>query len=525
MCVGFFFLPLWWIGLRLQGSLGLWSSGTNQPNHNKITVDCDATYARELFGRPRQRLQFNAAVVEFMLLTARAYGGYVANLTFFNQWAMLWNEEAHPGATTDADACKSLDELCIGSGGKLYNSVFLTGGGDDTAAAVISTMNAEGREMMTHDEVLQVTASMPMPTDADIMADLGTWGPLPATPHWRTLRWNASGLTASVFQELETYVRDHCLDVILIQETKWSYEATWSNKDYHYVHSPGSGAHNRYGGLLVMISTRLAKADDIQFYAPHPGRLLHVRVPHGNTHVDVLNWYQYAVNQQDNTFDRRQKLLIQLQKTVAHLPRRNLLLLGGDFNCPCEPHGSTCGQAIVPHNQLYYLDVQDHQQVWRSLHLTALNTWSLPQSGQLATFVFGEANAQSYSQIDFVMIRSQHVTNQAKTSHVLADFPVAAWRGGTKHCPVFAWIPVPRSKWRQSLKQQPVVQIDREQLVRDLRCTEAPPTLQALRREVADQLHLPLESFNQVLLQAGERHYPLRRQPTRALYTARGACQ
>ena len=29
------------------------------PNHNKITVDCDATYARELFGRPRQRLQFN----------------------------------------------------------------------------------------------------------------------------------------------------------------------------------------------------------------------------------------------------------------------------------------------------------------------------------------------------------------------------------------------------------------------------------------------------------------------------------
>ena len=146
-----------------------------------------------------------------------------------------------------------------------------------------------------------------------------------ATPHWRTLCWNASGLTASVFQELETYVRDHCLDVILIQETKWSYEATWSNKDYHYVHSPGSGAHNRYGGLLVMISTRLAKADDIQFYAPHPGRLLHVRVPHGNTHVDVLNWYQYAVNQQDNTVDRRQKLLIQLQKTVAHLPRRNLL--------------------------------------------------------------------------------------------------------------------------------------------------------------------------------------------------------
>ena len=72
------------------------------PNHNKITVDCDATYARELFGRPRQRLQFNDAVVEHMLLTARSCGGYVANLTFFNQWTMLWNEEAHPGRVLQA---------------------------------------------------------------------------------------------------------------------------------------------------------------------------------------------------------------------------------------------------------------------------------------------------------------------------------------------------------------------------------------------------------------------------------------
>ena len=125
-----------------------------------------------------------------------------------------------------------------------------------------------------------------------------------------------------------------------------THESTWSNKDYHYVHSPGAGPHDRYGGLLTMISTRLARADDIQFYAPHPGRLLHVRVHHGGTHIDILNWYQYAVSQQEGTFDRRQKLLIQLQKTV--LPRRNLLLVGGDFNCPCESHGPVCGQAVVP---------------------------------------------------------------------------------------------------------------------------------------------------------------------------------
>ena len=141
-----------------------------------------------------------------------------------------------------------------------------------------------------------------------------------------------------------------------------------------------------------MISTRLAKAEDIQFYAPHPGRLLHVRIPHGSTHVDILNWYQYAINQHDDgTPDRRQKLLMQIQKTIAHLPRRNILLLGGDFNCPCEPHGSVCGTAVVPHNPLYYPDsriinMSGARYISRRLtHGPDLNmdNWPLSSSGRL----------------------------------------------------------------------------------------------------------------------------------------------
>ena len=45
-------------------------------------------------------------------------------------------------------------------------------------ATIISTMAAEGRELKTPAEVLQVT--MPMPTNAEIAADLGAWGPHPA---------------------------------------------------------------------------------------------------------------------------------------------------------------------------------------------------------------------------------------------------------------------------------------------------------------------------------------------------------
>ena len=168
---------------------------------------------------------------------------------------------------------------------------------------------------------------------------------------------------------------------------------------------------------------------------------------------------------------------------------------------------------LCPHNPMRYLDVQDRQQVWRSLHLTALNTWSRPHSGQLATLVFGDANEHSYSQIDFVMIRSHHVTDQAKTSHVLADFPVAGWRDGTRHCPVFALLPTPRACWSTKARSTQAVQIDREWLLRDLRLAEPTLTLQALQAEVEANLTQPIETFNQVLLRAGERRYPLRRAP------------
>ena len=44
-------------------------------------------------------------------------------------------------------------------------------------------------------------------------------------PHWRTMSWNCGGLTADVYRELETYAKDFHLDVLMIQESKWTLEA------------------------------------------------------------------------------------------------------------------------------------------------------------------------------------------------------------------------------------------------------------------------------------------------------------
>ena len=82
----------------------------------------------------------------------------------------------------------------------------------------------------------------------------------------RTLTWNAGGLHAQVFRELVTYAIDASLDLIYIQETKWSYDANWSTPEFHFVHSAGEKKENKVGGVLVLVSTRVIKRSNSMWY-------------------------------------------------------------------------------------------------------------------------------------------------------------------------------------------------------------------------------------------------------------------
>ncbi|OLP93672.1 hypothetical protein AK812_SmicGene24421 [Symbiodinium microadriaticum] len=50
---------------------------------------------------------------------------------------------------------------------------------------------------------------------------------------------SAAGTLQPTFQEIETWMRDKAIDVMFIQETKWTEEYCWSNREYNYVHSAG----------------------------------------------------------------------------------------------------------------------------------------------------------------------------------------------------------------------------------------------------------------------------------------------
>ena len=65
------------------------------PNSNKITVDIDRQYARELFRRPQARHHFISYMGELML--QQAPGGYVSHIDFVHRFDMQWYNQ-HPGA-------------------------------------------------------------------------------------------------------------------------------------------------------------------------------------------------------------------------------------------------------------------------------------------------------------------------------------------------------------------------------------------------------------------------------------------
>eukprot|EP00439_Symbiodinium_sp_Y106_P044349 s2334_g5.t1 len=319
------------------------------------------------------------------------------------------------------------------------------------------------------------------------------------------------GLTANIFQELETLVREMRYDIIYVQETKWRHDSTWSNQDFHYLHSQGLGKDDRVAGLLIMISTRLVKAEDIQYVAIHPGRLLHARIPRGQSSVDLVNWYQYSVSDAEGVFERRLTLLTKLQKCIAGLPQRNSLLLAGDFNCPVMAYPPVSGSCVLNALSTRYQDAKDLQNVLRTPHLCVLNTWQRPRHGQLATFTFGDIA----SQIDFVIVRQRQADPVAKSAQILVDFPVGAWREGANHHPLEATVHMPRRLAQHVTQKQPLgPRFDQEKLIEDLRQPVPPEALQRLRQEAGDMV-TGVAGLGTCLMQAAEKWYPRPPRPER----------
>ena len=148
----------------------------------------------------------------------------------------------------------------------------------------------------------------------------------------RIFFWNPGGLSTSRFQELLLWLNASKVDLAIIPETRWSLETDWSTvapdgSRWHCVHT-GRPGHS--GGVMILLSASTCRAQDLHWQVVCQGRLLHVRISTGSRATDVLGFYQY-VHRDDNRV-LRQQLLKQLKDYLVHLPKRNTLILAGDFN-------------------------------------------------------------------------------------------------------------------------------------------------------------------------------------------------
>ena len=225
----------------------------------------------------------------------------------------------------------------------------------------------------------------------------------------RILHWNPGGLSQSTFLELKYWLRHNPVELVILSETRWGFEACWNDMEWSYIHSHTE--QHKSGGLLVMVAKRWVPSANIGYQIVHPGRLLHIRLHFAKRATDVLAVYQFTDYRTPEAMRHRRTFWAQLTEYIGRLPNRNQFLCGGDFNCSlpkAEPWSGpdvftwqSCKQRGAQHQ-----DMQLFKDLLTTHGLVALNTWG--DAGH--TFQHGT----SASRIDFLLTRLNACDGQAK---------------------------------------------------------------------------------------------------------------
>ena len=166
-------------------------------------------------------------------------------------------------------------------------------------------------------------------------------------PQLRIFSWNTGGLSSGLYQELLAWLDTHGpWDVIILQKTHWHEVADYNSGSWSCIHSSGhtaSDGPDRSAGILIMLSKKAFS--DIATPDLLPGRLLHVRAAHKQSHlaVTLLGIYQHVYRSHLSAAKNRQlrgAVWNKLQSTLGTIPARNCVVVAGDVNSTLRP--GTC---------------------------------------------------------------------------------------------------------------------------------------------------------------------------------------
>ena len=254
----------------------------------------------------------------------------------------------------------------------------------------------------------------------------------------RMMTWNCGGMNAELYDVLCSWLQKNppC-DVLVLQEVHHGFgkqDATWSIKGWSFVLT--ANPDSRYSGVAMVISHRIARPHQITFCSWLPGRLLHVKCDLQGLVLDLVGIYQWVRQSDDRAANdaRRAQFWVMLGKLLSHLPKRNLLVVLGDFNTPVEHLPGHIGRGLL-RSDARGVD-QDLQLLLQVQGLVPLNTWRRAGPAHTATFLNGAVT----SQIDFIAVRKEAADLVARTA-APSEVNLAPWRLGPRHRPVVASAP------------------------------------------------------------------------------------
>ena len=232
-------------------------------------------------------------------------------------------------------------------------------------------------------------------------------------------QWNCGGLSISKLDEVKAWLALNQVDIAVMVETRWTYDATWTDSEWNMVHS-GEGAH-RGKGILILVSRRICNSAQIQWQFHDSGRLVHLRLKQHPRNLDIVACYQHVFQPTQSCLQARERWWGLLERVLAGLPTRNCLVMLGDFNSSLQASPRISGTSTFlwngrSHRGTSHADHPRLLQILRHFALVALNTWS---SALGPTYVHGH----TASRLDYICVRQMYADGTARRVRYLWDSP------------------------------------------------------------------------------------------------------
>ena len=259
------------------------------------------------------------------------------------------------------------------------------------------------------------------------------------------MSWNAGGLSAQQWHELQEWAVTCPYHALCIQETHWSGSSQFRARGWHVITSGYPSATNssstRSAGVLVMLHPSIP-VQDIRWSVCTPGRSHIVHFSFKGSPYAILNCYQHTKHKGATAVEHwatQKQVLDKMSAEIMAVSHRTNLLVTGDFNASISYHPPYTGSGIFRTakpigRELFTRFVTNN-------NLLALNTFTNP----LPTYI----SPTGKSQIDFVLQPAFQATPNSKQVKVLTQFPLGAWRAGGRHRPLATSI-VPYAPWVKS---------------------------------------------------------------------------